>query len=314
MVSAEGEDENVCANCGIAGVDEIKLEECDGCDLVKYCSDKCREEHREQHSEECKRRADKLHDKRLFTQPDISHLGECPICFLPLPLDPDKSSFNSCCGKTICIGCTHENLLQKFLSGIRDEVKASRCLFCRTPASDKEEYEKREMERIEANDPAVLSIKGNECYNEGNYDEALKYLIKAAELGDAEAQFRLGVVYYEGDVVEKDQEKGGYHWEKAAIGGHPYARFNLGYDEAKNGNTERAVKHFIIAANLGHEASMKALLMFYKDGDNITKEEYGATLRTHQAAIDATKSSQREVAERRQARIQQEKDRKNRSK
>ena len=38
-----------CANCGIAGVDDIKLEECNDCDLVKYCSDKCREEHREQH-------------------------------------------------------------------------------------------------------------------------------------------------------------------------------------------------------------------------------------------------------------------------
>jgi len=81
MVSAEEADENVCANCGIAGVDDIRLEECDACDLVKYCSDDCREEHREQHHEECKRRADKLHDKRLFTQPDGTHKGECPICF-----------------------------------------------------------------------------------------------------------------------------------------------------------------------------------------------------------------------------------------
>ena len=42
-------DKEVCANCGIAGVDNIKLEDCDGCDLVKYCSDGCRELHREQH-------------------------------------------------------------------------------------------------------------------------------------------------------------------------------------------------------------------------------------------------------------------------
>jgi hypothetical protein len=54
---------------------------------------------------------------------------------------------------------------------------------------------------------------------------------------------------------------------------------------------------------------MKALLLSYKNGYT-TKEEYGATLRAHQAAIDVTKSSQREVAERRQAIIQQEKDRK----
>ena len=51
----EEADKNVCANCGAAEVDDIKLEECDGCDLVKYCSDKCREEHREKHGEECKK-------------------------------------------------------------------------------------------------------------------------------------------------------------------------------------------------------------------------------------------------------------------
>lgn len=45
-----------CANCGVAEVDDIKLKDCDGRDLVKYCSDKCTENHREQHDEECKRR------------------------------------------------------------------------------------------------------------------------------------------------------------------------------------------------------------------------------------------------------------------
>jgi hypothetical protein len=57
-----------------------------------------------------------------------------------------------------------------------------------------------------------------------------------------------------------------------------------------------AVKHFIIAANLGYDLSMKALWTEFKDG-NITKEDLDATLRTHQAAIDATKSKQRDRAE-----------------
>ena len=65
-----------CANCGIAEVDDIKLlEECDGCDLVKYCSDKCREEHREQHVEECNKRKAELHDR------NETHIGKCPLCF-----------------------------------------------------------------------------------------------------------------------------------------------------------------------------------------------------------------------------------------
>jgi hypothetical protein len=63
----------LCANCGIAQVDDIKLEECDGCDLVKYCSDKCSEEHQEQHEEECKKRKAELHDRKLFTQPENLH-------------------------------------------------------------------------------------------------------------------------------------------------------------------------------------------------------------------------------------------------
>ena len=70
----EAAEANVCcANCGIAEVDEIKLlEDCTDCDLVKYCSDKCRQDHREEHDEECKKRQSELYDKKIFTQPDSS--------------------------------------------------------------------------------------------------------------------------------------------------------------------------------------------------------------------------------------------------
>ena len=84
------------------------------------------------------------------------------------------------------------------------------------------------------------------------------YLTKAAELGNAEAHYRLGMMYLDNDGVEKDEEKMVYHWEMAAIGGHPLARHNLGCHEAKNGIIERAAKHFTIAAKLGFEMSMKA--------------------------------------------------------
>jgi TPR repeat protein len=174
-------------------------------------------------------------------------------------------------------------------------VKAETCVFCRTSASDKKKWEKKTQERIEANDPAALSFRGYKYYEEGDYDKALKYLTKAAELGYAAAHFKLGFMYFRGKGVEKDEEKVACYWVKAAIGGHPQARHNLASYEAKNGNMEKAVKHWIIAANLGYDESMKTLLSFYKLG-YITKEEYGATLRAHQAAIDATKSSQRDNA------------------
>ncbi len=290
-VEAEEEaetEEHVCANCGIAELDEVNLlKDCDGCDLVKYCSDKCREEHREEHEEECQKRQTELYDNELFRQPDGSHLGECPICFLPMPLDPTKYSFYSCCSKSICDGCVYAH--DRSSGG-------DNCPFCREPLADAEENAKRKMNRIKANDPAAMCNVGTMRYEEGDYEGAVEYWTKAAKLGNAAARHNLGCMYGEGGVVEKDVEKAVYHYEKAAIGGHPGARCNLGCYEYDNGNNERAVKHYIIAANLGHAGSMKALWTHYSAG-NITKEDLEATLRTHKAALDEMKSPQREAAE-----------------
>ncbi len=152
------------------------------------------------------------------------------------------------------------------------------------------------MKRAKANDPAALRQIGYKCYDEGDYDGAFEYYSKAAELGNADAHYRLGNMYGEGEGVEKDEEKAVYHYEKAAIGGHPNARNNLACIEGNNGRMERSVKHFIIAAKLGYDQSMKALWRHYSAG-NISKEDLDATLRAHQAAIDAMKSEQRDAAE-----------------
>ena len=58
--------EMVCASCGIAEVDDIKLKECTDCGLVRYCSGECQKEHESQHVEACKKRAAELRDELLF--------------------------------------------------------------------------------------------------------------------------------------------------------------------------------------------------------------------------------------------------------
>jgi TPR repeat protein len=68
----------------------------------------------------------------------------------------------------------------------------------------------------------------------------------------------------------KDEKKLFYHLEEAAIGGHPNARRNLGCNEGNNGRMERDVKRFIIAANMRHEHSRKALWKCYA-GDSSRK-------------------------------------------
>ena len=132
---------NVCASCGIAEVDDVKLEKCNDCDLVKYCGDKCRNEHREKHIAECKKRKAVLHNKKLFTQPDGTHLGECPLCFLPLSLDGSKSMFWTCCSEIICNGCFFTNITSNY----HDKVKARACVFCREPEPKMDEEIERRM-------------------------------------------------------------------------------------------------------------------------------------------------------------------------
>ena len=284
--SKADKNKNVCASCGIAEGDEIKLEECDACKLVRYCSDKCREEHREQHRVKCRKWAKKLRDKVLFRQPDSTHLGECPICFLLMSGDLSKLTIHSCCSKLICHGCNYAN----------DRSNGSdRCPFCREPVDD-DEFDNMMIKRVKANDPAASCFMGIDCCDEGDYDGAFEYLTKAAELGNIDAHCKIAEMYEYGEGVEKDMEKAVYYYEMAAIGGHPFARHNLACYEEVNGNVERAVQHYIIAANLGHEESMKALWRHYSGGD-ITKKDLEVTLRAHQAALDAMKSPQRDAAE-----------------
>jgi hypothetical protein len=284
-----------CASCGRAEVDDIKLMDCDdGCDLVKYCSDECQDNHRSKHKEECRKRKAELRDRDLFTMPDESCYGECPICCLPLPLDSSKSTFMSCCSKMICNGCNYANKMREIEEGLQQ-----RCAFCREPAPEtNEEANKRCMKRIkENNDPAAMRQMGKMRYHEGDdYKTALEYLTKAAELGDAGAHHYLSIMYDKGQGVEKDEKKEVFHLEEAAIGGHHMARHNLGCEEANNGRFERARKHFIIAANLGYHDSLELLRKLYADG-HASKEDYADALRAYQAAAEAAKGPEREAVE-----------------
>ena len=283
-----------CASCGITEIDNIKLMDCDGCDLVRYCSDACRGNHRLEHGEACKERTAELRDELLFMKPESSHLGDCPICCVPMPLDRKKSFVYTCCSKTICNGCNYANQNREI--GMRLQ---STCPFCRELLpKDKEtdeEHDKRMMKRIEANDPAAMTDQGNLQYLNGEYIRAFEYFTKAAELGDAQAHHRLAEMYHDGKGVGKDEEMEIHHLEEAAIGGHPIARYNLGYEEWRQGNFERAVKHLVIAATLGFDESLEELTKAFKCG-LMEKEDLAAALRAHQAAVDATKSPQREKA------------------
>eukprot|EP00986_Skeletonema_menzelii_P015252 scaffold11358_cov72-Skeletonema_menzelii.AAC.1 len=151
------------------------------------------------------------------------------------------------------------------------------------------------MKRIEANDPVAMCFMGTERYHEGDYNAAFEYWSRAASLGDVQAHFNLSILYRDGQGVEKDEKRELHHLTEAAIGGHPLARHNLGILEWKNCHYVRAAKHFIIAAKLGDDDSLEAVKDHYKAG-YVSKDDFATALRGQQAAVDATKSPQREEA------------------
>jgi TPR repeat protein len=240
----------------------------------------------------CRKRLAELRDIKLFTPPDGSHEGDCPICCLPLPLVAKKSTFLSCCSKTICRGCNYSNKRREFEAGLEE-----RCAFCREIAPETvEEAIQHNMKRVKKNDPAAMCHMGNKRRDAGDYETAFEYWTKAAELGDASAHYSLSVRYHKGEGVEKDMKKEIYHLEEAAIGGHPQARHNLVFFEQNSGRFERARKHYIIAANLGLHNSLTGLKILYAEG-HASKEDYADALRAYQAAVNAAKSAEREEAE-----------------
>ena len=279
-----------CACCGVAEIDDIKLKECDGCDLVKYCGDACQELHLPEHAGKCRKRAAELRDELLFKQPESSHLGDCPICMIPLSLDQNKSTLHACCSKLICNGCEYT---------IRSKYgHSTTCPFCRAAAPvDDEENEKRRMKRVDSmKDPVAMHHEGCLFQGKGEYVKAFEWFSKAAELGYAMSHWQVAALYFDGKGGEKSRGKYIHHLEEAAIGGHHRARYHLGREDTKSGRSDRAVKHFVIAAKQGDEDSFGLLKFAFKDG-LISKEDFASTLRAYQSAVEATKSPEREKGE-----------------
>jgi len=226
-----------------------------------------------------------LHDIELFKQPPPD--DDCPICFLLLPCFDDGRRYQSCCGKVICTGCIH--------------AMGKICPFCRatTPNTDKDII-KRTQKRVDVDDAKAIFCLGCD-YSDGTFGvpqdrtKALELWHRAAELGYTTAYFNIGNEYYNGIGAASDIEKANHYYELAAMGGDVDARYNLGIFEEGKGNTERALKHYMIAVMGGYSDSLKQILDFYSRG-LATKDDYTKALLSYQEYLNEVKSSQRDEA------------------
>ncbi len=70
--------------------------------------------------------------------------------------------------------------------------------------------------------------RGDAAYQRGDYATAIRELRPLAEQGNANAQFRLGVVYRKGRGVPQDYAEAMGWWRKAAEQGYATAQYYLG--------------------------------------------------------------------------------------
>jgi TPR repeat protein len=176
------------------------------------------------------------------------------------------------------------------------------CPFCRDPVAttDTERLKKTE-ERLKHGDCEAYYMLGAR-YLEGtppfkqNTKKSVELLNQAAELGSEAAHHTLGMVYAfgKGKVVKKDEKKGLYHLRLAAIGGMLESRHILGEAYLQE-SPKLAYKHFLIAAEAGHDESLKKVKTGYAEG-HVEKDVFENANRAHKAANNEVKSEARDKA------------------
>lgn len=128
-------------------------------------------------------------------------------------------------------------------------------------------------------DEAVQCYReGSKYYDEGDYEEALRYYRKAANLGHVDAQYSLAYLYSRGLVATpKDGKDARYWYGRAAEQGHLGAMNNLAIDYAKTGfapQVEKAISLWTQAAEKGLSNAMDNLGSTYLEHINKQFRDY----------------------------------------
>ncbi|MBX9570376.1 MAG: sel1 repeat family protein [Candidatus Obscuribacterales bacterium] len=112
--------------------------------------------------------------------------------------------------------------------------------------------------------------QGEQLYNQGQPDKALRYLEYAAKAGDTSAQLKLGYMYEKGIGVDQDWEEAAAYYYDAAKLGEPQAMKNLGqlyeYGMGVQENWNDAAYWYEKGARLGNVQAQAALARAYQFG------------------------------------------------
>ena len=132
-------------------------------------------------------------------------------------------------------------------------------------------------------------LKGLEAAQSGDFETALKEWKPLAESGHSSAQNNLGLMYYHGWGVSKDDEEAVQWWALAAEQGFPDAQHNLGlmYDDGAGvpQDYKEAVKLYTPAAEQGFVLAQYNLALLYENGRGVP-QDYKEAIRLYTLAAE----------------------------
>ena len=103
-----------------------------------------------------------------------------------------------------------------------------------------------------------------------------------AEKGDAGAQFKIGLMHYNGQGTVLDYSEAIKWFTKAALQGNPYAQHNAGYMYEKGEGTPQdyveAAKWYRLAAEGGNVPAQYTLGYMYEKGEGVAQDEVQALM------------------------------------
>ena len=115
--------------------------------------------------------------------------------------------------------------------------------------------------------------KGLKAHDAGDYDAAAREWEPLAEQGNVEAQYNLGLMYYNGQGLTQNSAEAVKWYRLAAEQAHAYARLNLGA-MYRNGqgvpeDFVKAAKWYRLAAEQGNAIAQDNLGILYYFGDGV---------------------------------------------
>lgn len=109
-----------------------------------------------------------------------------------------------------------------------------------------------------------------------DYTAAYQLFLESAQAGNAEAQFNLGILLYEGQGIEKNQAQALDWIEKAAAQGWADAQYYLGnmyeFGRVVKQSYQSAAELYLKAAEQGNASAQTNLAVLYANGQGVNQD------------------------------------------